>query len=331
MSDGNVHNPHDCRRSSWAAARGQSRAGGTSVIRRRRGDQPVPALLDKVGVPLETLGDSTGRSNRCRESERHAACEGISGERAERSRSRSHAGARASTPRAPQSGGARARRRRGRAEDIAALRALLAQGADPNVPQADGATALHWAVPLGRPRRGGRADSRGAKVDAVNDLGVFSACRWPARTAARRWSNGCSRECAHPADAAKRRAGADVVRADRHGDALRALWRAAPMWTRASVRRGQTALMWAAAGRHAGAVKVLIERGADLNAVSTADHPLMFAPAKRCGVSEGAGCRPARESTTRPRTARSALVIAAASVAGLTARDYRLVAEHERP
>ena len=30
--------------------------------------------------------------------------------------------------------------------DAAAVRALLAQKADVNAPQADGATALHWAV-----------------------------------------------------------------------------------------------------------------------------------------------------------------------------------------
>ena len=30
--------------------------------------------------------------------------------------------------------------------DVDALRAALKQGANPNTPQADGATALHWAV-----------------------------------------------------------------------------------------------------------------------------------------------------------------------------------------
>ena len=40
--------------------------------------------------------------------------------------------------------------------DKAAVRALLAQKADVNAPQADGATALHWAVVPRRPGAGRR-------------------------------------------------------------------------------------------------------------------------------------------------------------------------------
>ena len=33
-----------------------------------------------------------------------------------------------------------------REQDSAAVRSLIAEGSDPNIAQADGATALHWAV-----------------------------------------------------------------------------------------------------------------------------------------------------------------------------------------
>ena len=80
-------------------------------------------------------------------------------------------------------------------------------------------------------------------------------------------------------------------------------------------------------GRHPDAVKVLIERGADVNAVSSGGFtPLMFAAREgdaasaRLLVAAGARLdeprRPAKARCSWPRPA-----------VGLTARDYRLVAE----
>ena len=92
--------------------------------------------------------------------------------------------------------------------------------------------------------------------------------------------------------------------------------------------RGQTALMWAVGGKHPEAVEVLIERGADVNAVSSGGFtPLMFAA--REGDVESARlllAAGARLDDTTP-AGESALLLAAASVSGLTARDYRLVPE----
>src|SRR5687767_13087303 len=57
--------------------------------------------------------------------------------------------------------------------DADALRQLLRQGADPNIGQPDGATALHWAVHWDDHSAVEVLVRAGAKPDAVNDLGVF--------------------------------------------------------------------------------------------------------------------------------------------------------------
>jgi ankyrin repeat protein len=213
-------------------------------------------------------------------------------------------------------------------QDLPALRALLAQGADANLPQADGATALHWAVHWNDLAAADALIRGGALVDALNDLGVFPlslACangsvsmveRLIAAGASVRQTlpsgesalMSCARTGAARALQALLAHGADVEARERH--------------------RGQTALMWAAGGRHAAAVKVLIGRGADPNAAAASGFtPLMFAAREGDPASAqllvAAG---ARINDTTP-DGESALLIAAASVAGLTARDYRVVAE----
>ena len=56
--------------------------------------------------------------------------------------------------------------------DTAALRALVAQKADVNAPQVDGATALHWAVYRDEGEAADLLIAAGAKVDAKNRVGV---------------------------------------------------------------------------------------------------------------------------------------------------------------
>src|SRR3954469_24254041 len=56
--------------------------------------------------------------------------------------------------------------------DTAALRALVAQKADVNAPQVDGATALHWAVYRDEGDAADLLIKAGAKVDAKNRVGV---------------------------------------------------------------------------------------------------------------------------------------------------------------
>ena len=212
--------------------------------------------------------------------------------------------------------------------DVEKLRALLKQGADPNAAQPDGATALHWAVHWDDHQAVDILVRAGAKPDAVNDLGVFPlslACANGSGVMAKRLLvAGASVRTALPSGESP------LMTCARTGaaDAVRLLAeRGADVNARES-HRGQTALMWAAGGKHPEAVKALIERGADVNAASTAGFtPLMFAA--REGDPESARlllAAGARIDAATP-AGESALLIAAASVSGVTARDYRVVPE----
>jgi ankyrin repeat protein len=152
--------------------------------------------------------------------------------------------------------------------DRAGVRALLQKKTNVNDPQADGATAIHWAAYRGDLEMARMLIAAGADVKKVNRNG--STPLWLAST------NG---------DAAMIRAlldaGADaneklplgrtpLMLAARTGtvDAMRALIdRGANVNSRDS-ERGTTPLMWAADQGHAAAVRFLIERGADIAARS---------------------------------------------------------------
>ena len=58
--------------------------------------------------------------------------------------------------------------------DKAAVRALLEQRADVNVPQADGATALHWATFRGNKELVDLLIRAGADVKAASREGAFA-------------------------------------------------------------------------------------------------------------------------------------------------------------
>ena len=212
--------------------------------------------------------------------------------------------------------------------DLDAVRTLLKKGADPNAPQPDGATALHWAVHWDDLSTAEVLIKAGARLDAVNDLGVFAlslACSNGSSAMVKRLiAAGASVRAALPSGESA------VMTCARTGaaDAIRGLAERGADVNARETHRGQTALMWAAGGKHPGAVKVLVERGADVNAVSTGGFtPLMFAA--REGDPESTRLLLAaggRLDDTTP-AGETALLLAAASVAGVTARDYRLVAE----
>jgi ankyrin repeat protein len=156
--------------------------------------------------------------------------------------------------------------------DSAAAVALLAQGADVNVPEADGTTALHWAVHRGDVDLVRRLVRAGARVNARNEFGAT-----PMSEAA---------ILADPAILdALLAAGADVESPNADGqtalmvvartsqvEAARLLLKRGANVNAVEKWRGQTALMWAAAQRQPAMVRELIAAGADVNARSVVNN-----------------------------------------------------------
>ena len=213
-----------------------------------------------------------------------------------------------------------------------AVIALLDTGGDPNTPQADGATPLHWAVHWEAAGLVERLIRDGADVDAVNDLGVSAlaiACR-----------NGSGPMVDLLVDADANAALAEpsgetaLMTCARTGTAdgvVRLLDAGADVAGREQAS-GQTALMWAAAGGHADVVRALLPSGAEVDARSAGAFTLLFAA--RAGsletarqlIDAGADVNVTTEAGFSP------LLIAAASVDAITGSDYRLVeapSEHE--
>jgi ankyrin repeat protein len=177
------------------------------------------------------------------------------------------------------------------------IRALLEQKADVNSPQADGATALHWAAHWGDLETAGWLLAAGANPGLANRDGatpMFLACEN---------GNAAMIELLL-------KAGADasapvlphgetpLMMAARSGnlDAVRVLLDRGAKVNATENLRGTTALMWAAEQRHADVVHLLVEGGAEVGAQSKVFTPLQhrglgFAPA-------GFGSR-ARPGTTQ--------------------------------
>ncbi|HLG56982.1 MAG TPA: ankyrin repeat domain-containing protein [Vicinamibacterales bacterium] len=152
--------------------------------------------------------------------------------------------------------------------DTATVRTLLAQKADVNAPQADGATALHWAVYRGDQELATLLIRAGANPKAANREG--STPLWLASV------NGDAKMIASLIEA-----GADaneklplgrtpLMIASRTGnvEAMTVLLDHGADVNAKETSRGTTALMWAADEAHPAAVQLLIQRGADIKAKS---------------------------------------------------------------
>lgn len=148
------------------------------------------------------------------------------------------------------------------------LRAALKPGIDVNVPQGDGATALHWAAHRGDVAAVDLLIRAGANVNAVNDLGATPL--WLACINGDETLVGRLLDAGATPNAAIESGETPLMAAARSGDARAVgllVRRGADVNARESVR-GQTALMWAADQRHADVVRALVEAGADVHARS---------------------------------------------------------------
>jgi ankyrin repeat protein len=155
-----------------------------------------------------------------------------------------------------------------KAGDQAAVTALLRQRVGVNTPEADGTTALHWAVRADDLELAELLIRAGADVKAINRYGVTAislACvNGNAAMIERLLKAGIDVNAAGPEGETA------LMTAARTGriEAVKLLLdRGATIDARESWH-GQTALMWAAAQRHPAVVRELIGRGADVNARS---------------------------------------------------------------
>ncbi len=150
-------------------------------------------------------------------------------------------------------------------QDTEAVRALLGEGVDVDVPQADGATPLAWAVHWDALGMADLLIRAGANVNAANDLGVtplMLACtNGSAPMVEKLLQAGADPAVARPTGETA------LMMASRTGSvAVVRLLVARRADVNAATTGGHTALMWAAAERHADVVRVLAEIGADVHA-----------------------------------------------------------------
>jgi len=152
--------------------------------------------------------------------------------------------------------------------DRVAIRALLAQRADVNAPQADGSTALHWAVYRGDAEATEWLIESGANVAATNRMGITplwmaSLYGYPAVVDALVKAGATVNQRSPTGET-------PLMLASKNGNVavITRLIEAGADVNAKEDLRGTTPLMWAADQGHAAATKVLIDHGADVSAQS---------------------------------------------------------------
>ncbi len=163
-------------------------------------------------------------------------------------------------------------------QDRAGVRALVASRADVNVAQGDGATALHWAAHWDDAEMAGLLVRAGARVDAANDFGVTPLLL--ASSNGRPGMIALLLEAGADPNLAAAIGEVPLMTAARAGslEAVDALLDRGAEVNYKAPGHGQSALMWAISERHSSVAKLLVERGADIRARSTAGYtPLLFA------------------------------------------------------
>ena len=147
----------------------------------------------------------------------------------------------------------------------AAVKALIAQHADVNAAEADGMTALHWAVRANDLQTVQMLIRAGAKVEVASRYGMtpilLAAQNGDPAVVAALLKVGANPNSALPEGETA------LMTAARTGnvDTVKLLVETGAKIDAKENWQGQTALMWAAAQNNAAAVKTLIELGADKN------------------------------------------------------------------
>jgi ankyrin repeat protein len=163
-------------------------------------------------------------------------------------------------------------------QDRDGVRTLLKERVDVNVPQADGATALHWAAHWDDLDLASLLIRSGANVESATDYGItplaLACTNGNAAMVALLLNAG-----ANP-NAARSTGETPLMTASRTGnpDTVKALLAHGASVDAKEPIESQTALMWAISERHADVARALVELGADVHARTTSGFtPLLFA------------------------------------------------------
>jgi len=219
-------------------------------------------------------------------------------------------------------------------QDKSAVVALLKQHADVNARQADGATALQWAVHWNDLDTVDRLIHAGADVNAANDLGataLYLACRQAnGAMVVKLLAAGANPNSSLP----NGETALMTAAATGSIEAAKALVDRGAQVDARDHDRGQTALMWAASEQHPEMVRLLIESHADINARSKGGFtPLLFAArsgnieSARLLIAAGANINDAAPDGSTP------LLVASASEVAIASKDYKLnvrPSDHEK-
>jgi ankyrin repeat protein len=155
--------------------------------------------------------------------------------------------------------------------DLAAVRALIQQKADVNAPQSDGATAIQWAAYRNDLPLAGVLIEAGANVKAANREGAtplyLASLEGSAALVQRLLEAGADANEVGP------QGESPLMLAARSGnlESIKLLLDHKSAINAKEKLRGTTALMWAVEQSHPAAVKLLIERGADVSMNADAD------------------------------------------------------------